>query len=61
MPKSIIEEALAWLKEQEKEAQNDMELCEAMGESSDVDYNQGRYEAYGVAVSKIGALLNGAN
>lgn len=61
MPKSMIEEALAWLEQEEKEAQRLMELSQVMGTNSETDYNEGMHEAYRFAKNKIKELLNGTN
>jgi hypothetical protein len=50
-------EVLGWLTEQEAEAENHYQLCEVMGDNSDTDYAHGRYEAYGVARSKVRAMV----
>jgi hypothetical protein len=57
MPKSYLQEAYDWLVTKEMET---AELL-TLEDDSDYDYYVGLHEAYGVAVSKIGELLNGKN
>lgn len=59
MPKSYLEEAVAWLTEKEDESQEDMLSAEDSGDDDDYNYHHGRYEAYGLARHKIMEMLNG--
>lgn len=61
MPKSYVEEVIAWLNARYEEAEQDMLEVEEEGDNGDYAFHWGRYEAYGYALAKIGELLNGKN